>query len=147
MTSIARAVSGAIFGWDSNSSGDRWRDPAVYVRIAILVILASIAAGIVLRLTGYVGGAYSWFSFSSARDDSWFPMRLAYERAIGATPGNLRDLFFVDHIKFQYPASSLLLYTAYDLVGIEPTPRALNVLVWLSVLGTALAVYQICVTI
>jgi len=145
VTSVARVVSGAIFGWDSKSSGERWRDPAVYVRIAVLIILLSIVAGIVLRLSGYVGGAYSWFSFSSARDDSWFPMGLAYERATGVTPGTLRDLFFVDHIKFQYPASSLLLYSALDLLGITPTPKALNVLVWLSVLGTALAVYQTCV--
>jgi alpha-1,2-mannosyltransferase len=145
MNSVARAFSGAIFGSDPKPGAERWSDPAVYVRIALLVILLSIVAGIVLRLTGYVGGAYSWFFFSSARDDSWFPMGLAYERAIGAAPGTLRDLFFVDHIKFQYPASSLLLYSALDLVGIDPTPQALNVLVWLSILGTAIAVYQICV--
>ena len=71
-------------------------------------------------------------------------MRLAYARATGASPGTLSDLFLVNHVKFQYLPSSLLLYSGYALLGIEPTDRAMNVLVWISVLATAPIVYFTC---
>jgi hypothetical protein len=124
---------------------ERWNDPVFYARATAIVILLSILAGIALRLSGFVGGAYSWFSLSSASDDSWMPMGLAYSRVTGQTPGSLHDLFFVDHVKFQYPATSLLLYSAFDLVGISPTPRAMNVLVWLSILALPYPIFRLCV--
>ena len=88
-----------------------------HARAMIIVVGAAVLAGIVLRLTGFVGGAYSWFFLSGAGDDSWMPMRLAYARAIGQSPGSLSDLFLVDHVKYQYPPSSLLLYSAFDFLG------------------------------
>jgi alpha-1,2-mannosyltransferase len=109
----------------------------------VALVSCSIIAGIVLRLGGFVGGAYSWFVFSNAGDDSWMPMRMAYSRAIGDSPGTVHDLFFADHVKFQYPPSSLLLYSGYHLLGIEPTDHAMNVLLWLSILATSALVFGI----
>jgi alpha-1,2-mannosyltransferase len=141
-TSVIRFV---VVGESSVPIGGRLNDPKVYARIAVFVVLLAIMAGVALRLAGYVGGAYSWFFLSNARDDSWFPMGLAYARVTGHSAGSLRDLFFVDHVKFQYPASSLLLYSGLDLIGITPTVKALNVLVWVSVFTTPFVVFQLCV--
>jgi alpha-1,2-mannosyltransferase len=143
MASIARVVRETILSRPSTPA--RWRDLEFYARAAVLLIMLSILAGIALRLSGWVGGSYSWFILSRAGDDSWMPMGLAYDRVTGQTPGTLRDLFFIDHVKFQYPASSLLLYSALDLIGITPSVKALNVLVWLSVLATPFVVFQLCV--
>jgi alpha-1,2-mannosyltransferase len=123
----------------------RWDDPSFLARTAVLMVLLSILAGMALRASGFVGGAYSWFMLSGAMDDSWFPMGLAYARVTGQTPGTLRDLFFVDLVKFQYPATSLLLYSALDFVGIQPTVKSLNVVVWLSVFATPFVIFQTCV--
>jgi alpha-1,2-mannosyltransferase len=49
----------------------------------------------------------------------------------------------VDHVKFQYPPSSLLLYSGYHLLGIEPTDHAMNILLWLSILATSALVFCI----
>lgn len=143
MASFARVIRETIFSQPASPA--RWRDLEVYTRAAVMLVVLAILAGIALRMSHWVGGAYSWFFLSSAGDDSWLPMGLAYDRVTGQTPGTLRDLFFVDHVKFQYPASSLLLYSAFDLVGITPSVKALNVVVWLSVLATPIVEFQLCV--
>ena len=124
----------------------QWPLLSLFTRTALLCFLLIVLSGIALRLSGYVGGAYSWFLLSSAGDNSWFPMDLAYDRVTGQTPGTLHELFFVEKIKFQYPASSLLLYSALDFIGLPPTPNVLNVCVWLSILLTSFAVFRICQT-
>jgi hypothetical protein len=144
MESVLRVVRSAIPGRLQWGSAAHLDDPGFYARAGAFLVLASILSGIALRLGGYVGGAYSWFVFSSASDDSWLPMGLAYARVTGQSPGSLHDLFFVDHVKFQYPPSSLLLYSALDLIGIPPTQKALNALVWLSILATSGVVFRLC---
>lgn len=142
MRTSARAAGGITASRPSGSSS-WWDNPHSQAGLVISVVLIAIAAGIVLRLIGYVGGAYSWYVFSSAGDDSWHPMGLAYARAIGQSSGSLYDLFFTDHVKFQYPASSLLLYSALDTIGIAPTPYALNVLVWFSILALPIVIFRL----
>lgn len=112
---------------------------------AAAAVGAMIACGLVLRLCGYVGGAYSWFGLSGALDDSWMPMGRAYARlqAGGAAP--LYDLFFVEHVKFQYPPSSLLLYAGLDALGIRPGVAEINRLVWASILAMPVLIVMICV--
>ena len=105
-----------------------------HARAIVVTVCVAVLAGILLRVSGFVGGSYSWFLASGALDDSWMPMGLAYQRAIGASPGSLHDLFFLAHEKFQYPPTSLLLYSGLDAIGITPTIRALNTVIWLSIL-------------
>lgn len=144
MAALERAIRGTITRLPLGPTQEERSNPQYYARLALLLIMLSILAGIALRLCGFVGGSYSWFLLSSAGDDSWMPMRLAYERVTGQSPGTLRELFFVDHVKFQYPATSLLLYRALDLIGVPPTVGYLNVLVWLSIPATAFLVFRIC---
>ncbi len=122
----------------------RLDNAAAYATAAGLVVALTILFGITLRLLGLTGGAYSWFTLSHAGEDSWFPMGLAYSRVSGQVLGSLHDLFFVEHVKFQYPASSLLLYSALDGLDIQPTAQALNVIVWLSILATSAVVARLC---
>jgi alpha-1,2-mannosyltransferase len=131
MTASTRGAKPILVGWVGSAGS------------IVTLVVCSIVAGIILRLGGFVGGAYSWFVFSNAGDDSWMPMRLAYARAVGDSPGTVHDLFFADHVKFQYPPSSLLLYSGYHLLGIEPTDHAMNMLLWLSILATSALVFCI----
>lgn len=144
MASFARVLREAILIHPSRPA--RWFDLEYATRACILVIVLVISAGIALRLSGWVGGAYSWFFLSGAGDDSWLPMGLAYDRVMGRHTGTLRELFFADHVKFQYPASSLLLYSALDLVGVPPSVKAMNVIVWLCILATPFVIFQLCVS-
>ena len=144
MASIARVIRDNLSArvW----TPQRWDDPAFFARSAVIIVGLSILAGVALRGSGYIGGAYSWFFLSGGtQDDSWLPMGMAYARVTGQAPGTLRDLFFVDLVKFQYPATSLLLYSGLDLIGIQPTLRVLNSLVWLSILATPFVIFQTCV--
>ncbi|ACL56000.1 glycosyltransferase family 87 protein [Methylobacterium nodulans] len=111
---------------------------------AASAIAAMIACGIALRLGGYVGSAYSWFTLAGALDDSWMPMGRAYARITAAHPAPLYDLFFVEHVKFQYPPSSLLIYAALEALGITPGVPELNRLVWVSILAMPVLIFLIC---
>ena len=50
-----------------------------------------------------------------AGEDSWFPMTRALDHLRGASPdGVYRDLFFLGHIKFQYPLSNRSGWIRFD---------------------------------
>ena len=77
--------------------------------------------------------------------DSWRPMLRAYQAKLEDPKGDLYAVFFVDHIKFQYPPPSLLMFDLFprsmtridgDLVA-RPLRR---VLAWLSQGAVALTV-------
>lgn len=61
--------------------------------------------------------------------DSWRPMRKAHQRMVEDPGADLYDMFFVDHVKFQYPPSSLLVFDIFppsmlatvDSVDITPS--------------------------
>ena len=121
----------------------RLSDLAPSARRALLLVALSISLGIFLRLLGFTGGSYSWFLLWPGGSDSWFPVSAAYVHAIENPSGSIYDVFFLQHIKFQYPPSSLLIYVVAELFGMPPTQGNLNVLIWLSVLAMPVVIYGI----
>ena len=144
ISTFFHVVREALLGESSTSAKMRWLQLNGFVRYALLIIAASIIAGILLRLSGFVGGSYSWFVFTSASNDSWMPMGHAYDRITGASAGTVRDLFFVDNVKFQYPISSLLLYSLVDSFGFEPSVETMNALVWACIFCLPFVIFAIC---
>src|SRR5690349_12622953 len=124
-------------------SASRWDNLSFYGRRALILVAISILASVVLRLLGFTGGTYSWFLMMPGGGDSWVPMGAAYAQVTSQNPDSLYEVFFRNHIKFQYPPSSLLLYSIFDLIGIPPTQKNLNVLVWLSVLATPAVIFRL----
>ena len=73
MASMARVIRDNLSArvWTS----ERWDDPTFLARSAVVIVALSNLAGIALRASGYIGGAYSWFFLSGGtQDDSWLPM-------------------------------------------------------------------------
>jgi alpha-1,2-mannosyltransferase len=67
-------------------------------------------------------------------DDSWKPMRAAHEFTRLPQGETLYQyIFFSQHIKFQYPPSSLLMFLVSDAFHINLTVNILNDISWLSV--------------
>lgn len=63
--------------------------------------------------------------------DSWDAMRAVldwYEQHPGGR--FYEQVFFIDHTKFQYPPSSLLVFKSLSLIGLDPTNRVLNEVNW-----------------
>lgn len=83
-----------------------------------------------LRYPSALGYARLWaMSWVSAipLGDSWDAMRAALVWFHQHPGGRLyQQLFFVEHIKFQYPPSSLLLFEGLSRLGITPSDAALN---------------------
>jgi alpha-1,2-mannosyltransferase len=60
-------------------------------------------------------------------DDSWMPMRAALDYVSKAGPNSLyQQIFFAQHLKFQYPPTSLLPMLALRSLGIDVTSVFLN---------------------
>ena len=73
--------------------------------------------------------------------DSWTPMREASDWLKQSHSGTVyEELFFNLRVKFQYPPSSLLVFSGLGAVGIEPTNALLNAISWFAVLITVAAV-------
>ena len=73
-------------------------------------------------------------------NDSWMPMRKAYEWLRAPHHGTLyQEIFFHQHIKFQYPPSSLLVFAVPDAFHIAVTDRVLNAIGWCAVVIEAAA--------
>lgn len=80
-----------------------------------------------------------WLVFVDG-DDSWKPMRAAYEWFTGGSGATIyQHVLFDQHIKFQYPPSSLLIFAIPDAVGVPASDRILNLIGWTSVPVVALA--------
>lgn len=120
-------------------------DLAPSARRALLLVVLSVCLGILLRLLGFTGGSYSWFLLWPGGSDSWFPVSAAYAYAIENPSESIYNVFFSQHIKFQYPPSSLLIYVVAELFGVSPTQSNLNVLVWLSILAMPVVIYGIAI--
>ncbi len=86
--------------------------------------------------------AYVWLGFfrnGSDSGDSWNAMRAAFDWYALNPGGRLyQELFFAQHVKFQYPPSSLLLFDGLSLLGIEPGNHVLNNINWWIIGGNAL---------
>ncbi len=139
VSSFTASECAVLNGWRLSLTSYAWVAPAI--------IGLSIIAGIALRLCGFVGGAYSWFTLSAAGDDLWLPMSLAFARAVGNSPGSVHDLFFIDGVKFIYPTSSLLLYSAIDAIGIVPTYNVLNAVIWICILLIPFVIFGLCCSV
>lgn len=112
-----------------------------------LVALGLIAGlGLLLRLGGSSAGAsYGWFRSMEASYDSWGPMIAAYAQAKEQS-GNLYDIFFIGHVKYQYPPAALGVIWCLDVLGVTGMAnqvRVLNQVTWLFVLLTVPFVFGI----
>jgi hypothetical protein len=75
-----------------------------------------------------------WWMVAVQGDDSWKPMRAAYDWFVHGDGSTIyRHIFFDQHIKFQYPPSSLLLFAIPDALGLPVSNRTLNLIGWISV--------------
>ncbi len=75
-----------------------------------------------------------------ALNDSWDPMIMAYHWLRGTHQGTIyQQIFFAEHVKFQYPPTALLPVAAIDFLGIAPSAELLNVIGRLSVVLIAAA--------
>jgi alpha-1,2-mannosyltransferase len=82
--------------------------------------------------------------------DSWAPMLDALDWLNEHHTGTLyQSIFFQQHIKFQYPPTSLLPLAAMDWFGIEPTPHRLNSIgwAWIAVTLLAMTVYSVALAV
>ncbi len=106
---------------------------------ASMALALLVGLGLLLRLGGSSAGAsYSWFLTMEASYDSWGPMIAAYAHAKEQS-GNLYDVFFVDHVKYQYPPAALGVIWGLDalrITGVANQVKVLNQVTWLFVLLT-----------
>ena len=82
-----------------------------------------------------------WWWVSVQGDDSWKPMRAAYEWFAGPHTGTIYHHVLIDqHIKFQYPPASLLVFAVSDRLHVPLSNQVLNFICWLSVAAETLLV-------
>lgn len=73
--------------------------------------------------------------------DSWAPMRAVYAWLEHGGPGTVyQHLFFDQQIKFQYPPSSLLIFSALNGLGVAATDALFDRIGWFAILVTVAAV-------
>jgi len=99
--------------------------------IASLVVLALIPLNLLqYKLLGWSGlpPLKEWLlGFKWTAADSWMPMRTALDYARTAGSGPLyQEVFFVRHVKFQYPPTALLPMLGLQALGIDTTNIFLN---------------------
>lgn len=83
------------------------------------------------------------FAIGFAEDDSWMPMERAWTQFRKAPDDPFyTEIFFQQHVKFQYPPTSLFVYAALDALHVPAEARTpmLNALAWLAVAATAVVV-------
>jgi hypothetical protein len=110
----------------------------------------NLASAVLLRHFGLQTGLWDlhfWAIWPSGHapewmpvNDSWMPMRKAYDWFRAPHQGTLyQEIFFRQHVKFQYPPSSLLLFAIPDAFHVTLTDRLLNWIGWFAVLAEAIA--------
>jgi hypothetical protein len=109
------------------------------ILVAVVIPLTLAAA---LALLGHgrgtlLAGLYKWLTLT-AGVDSWMPLNRAVEQFNGGK-AIYGPLFFQEHIKFQYPPSSVLIFTYLNKLGIT-RPAVLDLLNWCLVAGNAVLV-------
>ena len=124
---------------------ETWRtQPNVRLIVyAVLLVFGFKALSLVIQL-GYGISSLKplqlWLmEHALATDDSWRPMRAAWEWVQDAPDGSLyREIFFERHLKFQYAPTSLLFYSGLEGLGIDAQPVTLNRISRVLVLASAL---------
>lgn len=103
--------------------------------LALLLLIVFVAVNVVLYAGGYLSNfrlLKTLFRMPYEGTDSWMPMGLAYDWLKAPHNGLLyQDLFFDQHVKFQYPPSSLLIYAFADRIGLPLTPTVFNLVSWI----------------
>ncbi|MEW6745638.1 MAG: glycosyltransferase family 87 protein [Planctomycetota bacterium] len=100
-----------------------WLAAAVggYVLLNIAIVAVLVADGdSVSNAYKATAPAYTKNLLQPSRNDSWKPMLTAYNRHIENPSGDMYAVFFDEHVKFQYPPTSLV---AFDFL-----PRSLSTL-------------------
>ena len=83
-----------------------------------------------------------------ANDDSWEPMIQAYTWLRASHQGTLyQEIFFSQHVKFQYPPTALLPLAAMNALGRSPSVGAFNAANWIIFIVVALATAALAVTL
>ena len=119
--------------------------PTISLAIAAVVVLFAffgVGGALVLLHKESVVHHFYFFLLRRAEDDSWKPMRMAYESLKSPHEGTL-DLYqylFSRHTKFQYSPTSLLTFAIGDALNISVSNRNLSMVGWLSVIGEAMVV-------
>ncbi len=123
------------------------RGPKISAVTASLWILLGLSVAASLFESAVLPGEWTSLRYASAffkmdaLDDSWMPMRAAYQW-MQSHPGQpvYPEIFFREHVKYQYPPSSLLIVAASEhlpLARLHPI-AFLNLASWILMLATAL---------
>jgi len=119
------------------------RTPAVKaLTLACLALAIAWAVALVEWREGYdsVVRLMHWWLVWAGGDDSWMPMRAAYAWHEAGHSGTMyQHVLFAQHIKFQYPPTSLLVFAIPDALHMPVSDGFLNLVGWLSVLVEAAA--------
>ena len=121
--------------------------PALLPRVTtVLLIAAALLTALAIGFVTWRLGQPSvirllhWWLVAVQGDDSWKPMRAAYAWfTAGHATTIYQHVFFEQHVKFQYPPSSLLIFAVPDALGLTVSNKFLNVIGWMSVAVVAAA--------
>lgn len=127
------------------------RTGAVFFALVLAAVAVNLAAAVAMHRAGLQTGLWDlhfWLIYPGGHlpgwmpvDDSWMPMRKAYDWFAHPHRGTLyQQVFFAQHVKFQYPPSSLLLFAIPDVLHHPLTDRFLNWIGWLAVVAEMAAV-------
>jgi len=101
--------------------------------------VAAFGAVLIIALLQHLSGqetafksVHDWLT-GTAHNDSWRPMRQTF-RWFSETHGLIyQEIFFNQHVKFQYPPSSLLMFSVLGRTGIPTSNFGLNIIGWAAV--------------
>lgn len=128
----------------------RSRPASIFLAMLTAAVAVNFAAAVLFKHAGLQTGLWDlhfWAIWPGGHapswmpvDDSWMPMRKAWEWFRAPHHGTLyQEVFFHQHIKFQYPPSSLLVFALLDALHIAVSDRLLNGIGWLAVIVEAIA--------
>lgn len=128
----------------------RSRPAAVFLALLTAAVAVNLAAAVLFKHAGLQTGLWDlhfWAVWPGGHtpswmpvNDSWMPMRKAWEWFRAPHHGLLyQEVFFHQHIKFQYPPSSLLVFALPDALHVAVSDRLLNGIGWLAVIVEAVA--------
>lgn len=111
-----------------------------------IIQAAAFCAVLIIGLSQHLAGqetafkdVHDWLT-GTAYNDSWRPMRQTFRWFSETTHGLIyQEIFFKQHVKFQYPPSSLLLFSLPRRIGIPTSDFGLNMIGWAAVALQAFA--------
>lgn len=123
-------------------------------RVLLLAGIFALASTLLIDAgAGFLGapalhGLLSNWLWRQANNDSWGPMIQAYSWLREPHQGTLyQDLFFLQHLKFQYPPTALLPLAALDALGRPPSTGVFNAGNWLILVLVAVATAALAVAL